>query len=66
MKNPIEKLFADCFEHLGVEATYCNQNKQPICKIKALVKRPYTAYSLGNDGGLTQQVASVEIRSAGH
>ncbi|WP_168464969.1 head-tail joining protein [Wolbachia endosymbiont of Ctenocephalides felis wCfeT] len=59
----ILKLFTDCFEHLGVEVVYCNQNKQPICKIKALVKRPDSAYSLGADGKFTQQIASIEIRT---
>ncbi len=53
----------DCFEYLGVEATYCNKNKEAICEIKALVKRPDTTYSLGNDGTLIQQIASIEIRS---
>lgn len=63
MFKNIQKLFMDCFEHLGVEATYCNKNKESICEIKALVKRPDTTYSLGNDGTLTQQIASIEIRS---
>lgn len=58
----ILKLLEDCFEHLGVEATYCNQNKQPICKIKALVKCLDAAYSLGADGKMIQQIASIEIR----
>jgi hypothetical protein len=59
----IERLFMDCFEYLGVEATYCNKNKETICEIKALVKRPDATYHLGNDGTLTQQIASIEIRS---
>lgn len=59
----IGKLLEDCFEHLGVEATYCNKNKEGIRKIKVLIKRPDTTYSLGADGALTQQIASIEIRS---
>ncbi|WP_458695352.1 head-tail joining protein [Wolbachia endosymbiont of Oedothorax gibbosus] len=59
----IGKLLEDCFEHLGVEATYCNKNKESIRKIKVLIKRPDTTYSLGADGALTQQIASIEIRS---
>lgn len=52
----------DCFKHLGVEAIYCNQNKEGIRRIKVLIKRPDTTYSLGADGALTQQIASIEIR----
>ncbi|WP_341808562.1 hypothetical protein [Wolbachia endosymbiont (group E) of Neria commutata] len=63
MFKNIQKLFMDCFEYLGMEATYCNKNKEAICKIKALVKRPDSTYHLGNDGTLTQQIASIEIRS---
>lgn len=63
MFKNIQKLFMDCFEHLGVEATYCNKNKESICEIKALVKRPDSTYHLGNDGTLTEQIASIEIRS---
>jgi hypothetical protein len=62
MFKNVQKLFMDCFEHLGVEATYCNKNKETICTIKALVKRPDTTYSLGADGTLTNQIASIEIR----
>ncbi|APR98966.1 head-tail joining protein [Wolbachia endosymbiont of Folsomia candida] len=62
LKN-INRLFIDCFEYLGVEATYCNKNKEAICEVKVLVKRPDTTYSLGNDGTLTNQIASIEIRS---
>ncbi|WP_341821545.1 hypothetical protein [Wolbachia endosymbiont (group B) of Idaea biselata] len=58
----IGKLLEDCFEHLGVEATYCNKNKAGIRKIKVLIKRPDTTYSLGADGALTHQIASIEIR----
>ncbi|WP_264954015.1 MULTISPECIES: hypothetical protein [unclassified Wolbachia] len=58
----IGRLLEDCFEHLGVEATYCNKNKEGIRKIKVLIKRPDTTYSLGADGVLTQQIASIEIR----
>ncbi|APR98662.1 head-tail joining protein [Wolbachia endosymbiont of Folsomia candida] len=61
MFRDIKRLFVDCFEYLGVEATYCNKNKGAICEIKALVKRPDTTYSLGNDGTLTNQIASIEI-----
>ncbi|WP_143688795.1 head-tail joining protein [Wolbachia endosymbiont of Laodelphax striatellus] len=57
----IGKLLEDCFEHLGVEATYCNKNKEGIRKIKVLIKCPETTYSLGAGGALTQQIA-VEIR----
>ncbi len=35
----IGKLLEDCFEHLGVEATYCNKNKEGIRRIKVLIKR---------------------------
>ncbi|WP_353282043.1 hypothetical protein [Wolbachia endosymbiont (group A) of Aleiodes leptofemur] len=63
MQENIKRLLEDCFEHLGVEATYCNKNKEAIRKIKALIKRPDTTYSLGADGALTQQIASIEIRS---
>lgn len=59
----IGRLLEDCFEHLGVEATYCNKNKEGIRKIKVLIKRPETTYSLGADGALTQQIASIKIRS---
>ncbi|AZU37142.1 hypothetical protein BBB02_03740 [Wolbachia endosymbiont of Bemisia tabaci] len=59
----IGKLLKDCFEHLGVEAIYCNKNKEAIRKIKVLIKRPETTYSLGEDGALTQQIASIEICS---
>ena len=62
LKN-INRLFTDCFEYLGVEATYCNKNKEAICVIKVLVKRPDTTYSLGDDGKLTREVAIVEVRS---
>lgn len=58
-----QRLFSDCFEHLGVEVSYCNKNKEEICKIKALVKRPDTTYSLGDDGKLTREVATLEVRS---
>jgi len=58
----IERLLKDCFDHLGVEAIYCNKNKEAIRKIKVLIKRPETTYSLGADGTLTQQIASIEIR----
>lgn len=46
-----------------MEATYCNKNKEGIRKIKVLIKRPETTYSLGADGALTQQIASIKIRS---
>ncbi|WCR59696.1 MAG: hypothetical protein PG978_001144 [Wolbachia endosymbiont of Ctenocephalides felis wCfeF] len=59
----IGRLLEDCFEHLGVEAIYCNRNKEGIRRIKVLIKRPETTYSLGADGALTQQIASIEIRS---
>lgn len=62
MFKNIQKLFMDCFEYLGVEVTYCNKNKEAIYEIKALVKRPDTTYSIGNDGTLTNQIASIEIR----
>lgn len=62
MSKNIKRLFIDCFEHLGVEAIYCDKSKKPICQIRALVKRPDTAYSLGNDGTFIQQIASIEIR----
>lgn len=42
---------------------YCNNKKEEICKIKALVKRPDSTYCLGNDGTLTNQIASIEIRA---
>ena len=58
----IGKLLEECFEHLGVEAIYCNKNKESIRKMKVLIKRPDTTYSLGADGALTQQIASIEIR----
>ncbi|MCJ7454350.1 MAG: hypothetical protein MUP48_02700 [Wolbachia endosymbiont of Homalodisca vitripennis] len=58
----LSKLFSDCFEHLGVEVSYCNKSKKEISKIKALVKRPDNTYSLGADGALIQQIASIEIR----
>ncbi|MBC6686701.1 hypothetical protein H9I48_05840 [Wolbachia pipientis] len=62
MQENIKRLLEDCFKHLGVEATYCNKNKEGIRKIKVLIKRPETTYSLGADGALTQQIASIEIR----
>ncbi|WP_114517938.1 head-tail joining protein, partial [Wolbachia endosymbiont of Cylisticus convexus] len=62
MQENIKRLLEDCFKHLGVEAIYCNRNKEGIRRIKVLIKRPETTYSLGADGALTQQIASVEIR----
>uniref|UniRef100_A0A3B0J0G4 Uncharacterized protein n=1 Tax=Wolbachia endosymbiont of Aleurodicus floccissimus TaxID=2152762 RepID=A0A3B0J0G4_9RICK len=62
MQENIKQLLEDCFKHLGVEAIYCNRNKEGIRRIKVLIKRPETTYSLGADGGLTQQIASIEIR----
>ncbi|WP_143688715.1 head-tail joining protein [Wolbachia endosymbiont of Laodelphax striatellus] len=61
MQENIKRLLEDCFKHLGVEAIYCNRNKEGIRRIKVLIKRPETTYSLGADGALTQQIA-VEIR----
>jgi hypothetical protein len=63
MKQKIKKLFANCFRHLGVKAAYCNQNREVICEMKALVKHPDMTYSIGSDGALTSQIASIEIRS---
>ncbi|QTG99468.1 hypothetical protein ACJUAD_04050 [Wolbachia endosymbiont of Rhagoletis indifferens] len=62
MQENIKQLLEDCFKHLGVEAIYCNRNKEGIRRIKVLIKRPEATYSLGADGGLTQQIASIEIR----
>ena len=59
----IERLLEDCFEHLGIEVSYCDHKRKEISKMKALVKCPDTAYSLGIDGKLTQQIAFIEIRS---
>ncbi|MDN5248211.1 MAG: hypothetical protein QWI36_03690 [Wolbachia endosymbiont of Tyrophagus putrescentiae] len=41
---------------------YCDQNKKEIRKIKVLVKRPDTTYSIGADGRLTNQIALMEVR----
>jgi hypothetical protein len=46
-----------------MEVSYCNHKREEICKIKALVKRPDATYSIGKDGALTNQIASIEIRS---
>jgi hypothetical protein len=59
----LEKLFADCFEYLRIEVSYCNHKREEISKIKALIKCPDTTYSIGNDRTLTQQIASIEVRS---
>ncbi|WP_343289097.1 hypothetical protein [Wolbachia endosymbiont of Encarsia formosa] len=62
MQENVKRLLEDCFKHLGVEAIYCNRNKEGIRRIKVLIKRPETTYSLGADGALSQQIASIEIR----
>jgi hypothetical protein len=36
----ISQLLEDCFEHLGVEVSYCNNKREEICKVRALIKRP--------------------------
>lgn len=58
----ISQLLEDCFEHLGVEVSYCNNKREEICKVRALIKRPDAKYSIGKDGALTHQIASIEIR----
>lgn len=62
MKKHVKRLFADCFKHLGVKAVYYNSKREEICKIKALIKHPDVTYSIGRDGELTNQIASIEIR----
>lgn len=57
----IKRLFADCFKHLGMEVSYCNHKREEISRIKALVKRPEAAYSIGSERGYSQ-VSSIEIR----